>query len=36
LDRYYDGWWNRYLTHGYTEQEIYDAIISDTGELENE
>jgi len=34
-DRYYDSFWNRYLTHGYTEQEIYDAIILDTRELEN-
>jgi len=36
LDRYYDSWWMRYLTHGYTEQEIYDEIIRDTSELENE
>ncbi len=35
-DRYYDSFWNRFLSHGYTGQEIYDAIIRATRELENE
>ena len=35
-DRYFDSFWNRFLTHGYTGQEIYDAIIRATHNLENE